>query len=258
MKQIVVALLLANVLLASCSNARVNGGDDELFDSRKWGKVIRQEVVVSDFTSIDLSEDFDVVYRQSDEPSVVIEGNEKVVAYHHVEVVDGALVDHKLPDAPRRMPTVRLVVASPMLKSVKLSGAGDIDIKEKVVFADLDVELSGSGDIDIEDMECGSINAVVSGSGDMKIDNAVCANGVSFVLSGSGDINADASCPKLSVEVTGSGDADLTVVCGVIDAAAIGTGNLKLKGTADVLNRKGRGLASIETKKLIVGKINLK
>ena len=257
MKQIVV-VLLANVLLASCTNARVNNDDDELFDSHKWGKVIRQEVVVSDFTSIDLSEDFDVVYRQSDEPSVVIEGNEKVVAFHHVEVVDGALVDHKLPDAPRRMPTVRLVVASPMLKTIKLSGAGDIDIKEKVTFASLNIELSGSGDIDVEDMECGAISAVVSGSGDMKIDNALCTDDVSFVLSGSGDINADVSCPKLSIETSGAGDADLTVVCNVIDATAVGTGNLKLEGTADVLNRKERGLASIETKKLTVGKINLK
>lgn len=258
MKQIVISLVLANMLFTSCTNTRVSSDDDELFDSHKWGKVIRQEIVASDFTSIDLSEDFDVVYRQAESPSVVIEGNENVVAYHHVEIVDGTLVDHKTEDAPKRMPSVRLVVASPMLKHVKLTGAGDIDIKEKVIFADLNVELSGSGDVDIEDMECGKLKAVVSGTGDMKIDNAVCSDDVTFVLSGSGDINVDASCPNLAIETSGSGDADITVSCKVIDASAIGTGNLKIKGSADVLNRKERGLASIEAKNLTVGEINLK
>jgi hypothetical protein len=94
MKQIVTMSVATMLLAASCTNVNVNNANDDFRDSHKWGKVIRQEVLVSGFTSIELSEDFDVVYRQSDEPSAFIEGNEKVVAYHHIEVANGVLVDY--------------------------------------------------------------------------------------------------------------------------------------------------------------------
>lgn len=258
MKRIFIVSLLIALFAISCTNADRSKMNGNLHDSRKWGKVIRQELVISDFTSIELSEDFDVVYCQDSVPSVIIEGNENVVAYHHVEVVNGVLVDHKTDDAPNNMPTVRLVVASPMLKSISVTGAGDIDIKDYVAVDDLNLELSGSGDIDIEHVECTSLKAVVSGSGDIKIDNAVCSGNADFGLTGSGDLNVEVSCNNVDIEVTGSGDADLNVKCNVVNASATGTGNLKLEGVVDVLNRRTSGLASIDTKKLDVNHINLK
>lgn len=258
MKQIVALSIVAMLLAASCTNVNVNDANGDFRDSRKWGKVIRQEVVVGDFTSIELSEDFDVVYRQAGEPSAFIEGNEKVVAYHHIEVVNGVLVDHKTDDAPMNMPPVRIVVSSPQLESIELSGSGDVDIKDSVSFGNLDLLLSGSGDIDIEHMECSSVKAVVSGSGDIKIDRAVCEVDATCDLTGSGDINVDVVCANVNVTVSGSGDAGLTVDCDMINAHATGTGNMKLKGVARVMNKRSSGLASIDTKKLEVGQINLK
>ena len=258
MKQIVTMSVATMLLAASCTNVNVNNANDDFRDSHKWGKVIRQEVVVSDFTSIELSEDFDVVYRQSDEPSAFIEGNEKVVAYHHIEVTNGVLVDHKTDDAPMNMPPVRIVVSSPQLKSIELSGSGDVDIKDSVALGDLSLLLSGSGDIDIEYLDCSSVKAIVSGSGDIKIDHVECEGDAVCDLTGSGDINVDVVSDNVNVTVSGSGDADLTVDCDVINAKATGTGNMKLVGTAKVLNKHSSGLASIDTKKLEVEQINLK
>ena len=258
MKGIFIPAFLIGLFAASCTDIKVGGKDDDFHDSRKWGKVIRQDLVMGDFTSIELSEDFDVVYCQGSVPSVVIEGNEKVITYHQVEVVGGVLVDHKTEDAPRNMPTVRLVVASPMLKSISISGSGDIDIKDSIEVDELDLQVSGSGDIDMEYVKCASLKAFVSGSGDIKIDNVVCSGSADFELTGSGDINVDVSCDNLDVKVTGSGDADLNVACKVANASATGTGNLKLEGVMDVLNRRTSGLASIVTKKLDVKQINLK
>ena len=258
MKRIMPLSIVAMLLAASCTNVNVNNANEDFRDSRKWGKVIRQEVVISDFTSIELSEDFDVVYRQGNEPSAFIEGNEKVVSYHHIEVANGVLVDHKTDDAPMNMPPVRIVVSSQQLESIELSGSGDVDIKDSVTFDNLSLLLSGSGDIDIEYMECSSVKAVVSGSGDIKIDHVVCAGDVTCDLTGSGDISVDVVCANVNVTVSGSGDAGLTVDCDVINANATGTGNMKLKGVAKVMNKHSSGLASIDTKKLEVGQINLK
>ena len=258
MKQIVTMSVATMLLAASCTNVNVNNANDDFRDSHKWGKVIRQEVVVSDFTSIELSEDFDVVYRQSDEPSAFIEGNEKVVAYHHIEVANGVLVDHKTDDAPMNMPPVRLVVTSPHLNYIEVSGSGDIDVKDSIAADDFKLLLSGSGDIDIEGLICKSVDAVVSGSGDIKIDNVSCQGDAFFELAGSGDLNVDVICENVDVAVSGSGDVDLTVDCAQINATATGTGNMELKGVANILNKRESGLASIDTKKLEVEPINLR
>ncbi len=260
---------------ASCIN-RQPLSEGGFRDSGRWGKVMKKDIPVTDFTAIELTENFDVVYVQGDTPSATIEGNEKVIAYHHVEVKDGMLVDHTDKDAPRHMPSVRIIVTSPTLSKVDICGEGDLDIDHKATLADLHISISGTGDVDIENLVCNNLTTTITGAGDisidtlhcqtigsnlngagdMKIDKAKCEGDVLLALNGAGDLNVDVKCANLKIAMSGAGDAKIDVKCKTITANALGTGQLKIKGHAEVINKEESGLAILDTEDLHVQKIN--
>lgn len=280
-KQILNAAIIATgttLLAASCMDVKHFDPETGLRDSSKWGKVVKKEISISDFSTIDLDGNFDVVYTQGHTATAIIEGNENVIAYHKVEVKDSALTDHTSKDAPNNMPSIRIIVTSPSLKAINLSGAGDLNIKKHLTCGNLDINLDGAGDIDIESVDCALLNATLSGAGDIKIDSMTCtslnanvsgagdikvdkttsANDAKFSITGAGDINAEIKCTFLHIEAAGAGDADLDVDCNTITAIASGTGTLELKGRAEVLHKSASGLSNIDSEKLQVENIEYK
>lgn len=264
------------LLASSCMDVKHFDPETGLRDSHKWGKVVEKSIDITDFNAIDLDGNFDIVYTQGHTTSATIIGNENVIAYHKVEVKDSTLVDHTSEDAPDNMPSIRIIVSSTSLRTINLSGAGDIDIKDNLICENLDISLDGAGDIDIEsvdckmfnasisgagdisidNMNCTSVNSNVSGAGDIKLDNTVCASDAKLNISGAGDIKADIKCRFIHVEVAGAGDADLNIDCNTITAIASGTGTLELKGHTEILNKNESGLSNIEFEKLEVKNIN--
>ncbi len=273
-----ITLIGAGLVAVSCMQPNGIGADSGFRDSGKWGKVVRKDIPVTDFTAIELSENFDVLYMQGDKPSATIEGNEKVIGYHHVEVQNGTLVDHTDKNTPRNIPSVRIILTSPTLSRIDIGGTGDIDIDHYVEFDDLHISLSGAGDVDIENMKCNnlttditgagdisidtlkcaSVNSTITGAGDMKFEKAKCEGDTKFTLSGAGDMNVDIKCANLTIDVSGAGDAKVDVKCHTITASAFGTGHLEIKGRAEVLNKEESGLSIVDTEDLHVQKINLK
>ncbi len=271
------AALGISMAVSSCVQY-TNMSENGFRDSERWGKVVKKQIEVSDFTGIELSGNFDVEYVQGDQPTAFIEGNEKVISYHHVEVENGTLVDHTSKDAPYNLPSVRIVLTSPTLSNISLSGAGDIDIDHKAQLGDINIQVSGAGDVDIENLNCQSlttaisgagditidtltctnVNSTISGAGDIKLENAKCEGNASLSLSGAGDLNADIKCTNMYVQVSGAGDAKIKVKCHTLTVDASGTGHLDIKGKAEVLHKSESGLAIVDTEDLSVKEIKLK
>ncbi len=255
-----------------------NVSENGFRDSERWGKVVKKQIEVSDFTGIELSGNFDVEYVQGDQPTAFIEGNEKVIGYHHVEVENGTLVDHTNKDMPYNAPSVRIVLTSSTLSHINISGAGDIDIDHKAQFEDFNIQVSGAGDVDIENLvcqsltttisgagdisidtlQCSQINTDISGAGDIKLDNTKCDGDATLSLSGAGDLNTDIECANLDVQVSGAGDAKIKVKCHTLTVNVSGTGHLDIKGDAEILHKSESGLSIVDTEDLHVKDIQLK
>ncbi len=95
------------------------------------------------------------------------------------------------------------------LRSVDVSGSGDIDILESISVPELSLSVNGSGDISAENISVDKIMVKVNGSGDVDIAGTTSTAGLT--VSGSGDIDASLSGIKhINAAIYGSGDITLS------------------------------------------------
>lgn len=115
----------------------------------------------------------------------------------------------------------RIEITVPTVEYLKISGSGDVDIKEmtgeefeyllqgsgdltmegKVAY--LTIEIAGSGDIDTKRLKAEHVAIEVNGSGDARVYAARSFKGT---VSGSGNITVFGNPPHTSAEVFGSGE----------------------------------------------------
>lgn len=269
--------ILSSLSFSSCVQSVSDGNTKDAYgNTKKWGEVIRKDLSLKDFKSINLDGDVDVVFTQSDTISVEVMGNEKVIDMYNFDVSNGILnVYYKSEKQSRIIPIVRLYVSAPTLQSVTLSGAGDIKIHENVVFEDFSINVTGAGDVDMENLGCGNLDIKISGAGDVDAEDVICKS-LSVDISGSGDIDlstvnaeGDANmsmsgaggikskilCENINASASGAGDLDLKVNCKQISIEISGVGDVELSGKAKKLKRNVRGFANVDTKELSVDEI---
>ena len=211
---------------------RKEAGKDDFRDSEKWGKVVKTAIACDTFTHIELTGNADVKFKQGDEQSVEVQGNEKAIAEHDIDVKDGILTVKRKDENKTTIPSIKLVVTAPNLESIEVAGAGDIDMKDETELAgDLSVHISGAGDISAQKIKCKKADVQISGTGDMT---------------------ADLKANDINVEISGAGDANLDVKCQNLTVWAGGTGEIDLKGECSHLTKRSGGMASIDSRRLRV------
>ena len=215
-------------------------------DSEKWGKVITVPLNLGEFKSIDVTGTVRVVYTQDTVCHVTAYGNEKAIEKYDVIVEDGDLTV-TLKDFSgkinRNTPAMTVYVSAPTLKKLEVSGAGDVDLENKVVQAEsLSIKVKGAGDIDIDSLEVKDLDLEISGAGDVDI-NWMKAEDVSMEISGAGDLNGTLIARDIEAEVSGAGDIDLNVDCRKVKADVKGAGDIILTGKCKIL-QKSSGKAS--------------
>ena len=237
---IAISLGIALYCMTSCTLSkdelkrivRKEAGKDDFRDSEKWGKVITKTLDLSEFTHIDLTGNADIKFMQGDAMSVEAYGNEKAIEGNDIYVEDGTLVVKMKEHADGRQPSIKLIVTAPTLESINVTGAGDIEMKDTIEFADdFDINVAGAGDVEIDRLKCKNFSIHISGAGDMK---------------------ADMKANDISVAISGAGDADLDVKCQNLTVTAGGTGEIELKGECSHLTKNSSGLASIDSRKLSI------
>jgi hypothetical protein len=205
-----------------------------------------QDRHLSGFNAVSVSGSFDVYITQGNTESVKVEGDADDISKIKTEVENGVLkvyvkkIGFSWNWNGDKKRTVRIVAKD--LKSIGMSGSGDIFFKDGFRTANLTVSTSGSGDItgkvDVKNLESvssgsgdislsgrASVSTVrLSGSGDFDARNLVTTS-TTVHISGSGDATVNTS-QKLSASVSGSGDVHYTGGATNISSTTSGSGDL--------------------------------
>jgi hypothetical protein len=223
MKTIMILTVTGLLLLTGCFR--------EYPCTRGEGSIEQVTLDLADFNSINLqgSMDVEVVYGAVQE--VVAEGQQNIIDELETSVVDGTwyislgtgcFTDFDL----------KIYITLPLLAKTKISGSGDIVVKDATVTESFSAESAGSGKTVIGSLNGASvINVKISGSGSISFLNACPGVGKLLVTN-----TASASfhgyplvVPECTVNVSGSGSCEVSA-SEKLNVRIIGSGNVYYKG----------------------------
>ena len=221
LKIITTTLFLSVICLSSCKKGPIWG-------IKGKGSNETRVINVSGFSKIDLSIDASVSYIQDSiyRVEVIAQPNIQDIIKINLEG-DRLIIKSDKNIRPRTH--IEVVVHSPDMYGLYISGSGNIIAGNQISTSSLEVNVSGSGDISIASIITQRLNAEISGSGNIKVSGGTTAY-ESFSVSGSGNVNAiGIQADKSIVDVSGSGDMNIWVLQN-LSADISGSGDIKYKG----------------------------
>ncbi len=255
-------MALTATMLASCEFSRSDlkimvkssQGKDSYRDSDKWGKVTTKPIDTGtdDITSITVDGSADVDIEQAESISIEVEGNEKAIDGHAIEIKDDELYVYNRKDQKyKNCPSIKIKIKAPNINKVTINGAGDVDIeKDYTIDNTLNVTINGAGDVEAESLTCENMNITIHGAGDMNAKKVKCKNAAEIQVSGAGDIKADIEANSINASISGAGDANLKVDCNNLYASVSGTGDIVLKGKCINFKKHESAKGSIDSRSL--------
>lgn len=167
------------------------------------GSVVRLPIKTAAFTGVALKGAMDITITQASATSVVASGTEAALAGLKVTVKDGVLhLEQENRRVFGRRDSLDIAIAMPDLRSVALSGSGDV-IVSNMKLDKVALNVSGAGDVTASG-SCNHLEARVAGAGDVAARNLKCRT-VAAQVSGAGDIAIHVD-QAVSAQVTGVGD----------------------------------------------------
>ena len=223
---------------------------------------------VGHFRAVASSLPANVYYVQADKQEVRVESTEELAPKVLTKVEDGKL-SLKLESGRYPKLILRVVVSSPDIEKLSVSGSGDL-IHEGVLHAsgslalkvsgsgdivtgeidsrDFEAQCSGSGSIRVSKLACDDFDGKVSGSGPIRVGSLSCDDFEAGV-SGSGDFSVDklTSTGGASARISGSGDIFLeeATVNGNMDLKTSGSGDITVNGSCHDLTAVTSGSGDI-------------
>jgi hypothetical protein len=166
-----------------------------------FAEQVREEREVPAFHSVDLRTVGSISLTQGDAQSLVVRADSNVLRYLKTEVQEGVLVISSRRNI-RRDDAPEITIEMKQVRSLGISGSGEIQGQNRIVSKSLDLVISGSGTIMLE-LNAEQLSSKVSGSGDMFLE--VEAKTLTTHISGSGDVELSGKSADLDVKISGSG-----------------------------------------------------
>lgn len=226
---------LSLIFLSSCAQDTVQGNGKMTSETRK---------VSSNFNAVESSGAFDVIIKDAaQDGNIELEGESNILDKIEVKVEDSRLILKQKPGFNfRNTRNVTITFNAKNLKSIGLSGSGNITTEGIHKAESFKVGLSGSGDIDAK-VSADDVNAGISGSGNIQLSGN--AGKFTAGISGSGDVNAFAlKANDVEVGISGSGNVEITSN-GNLKAAVAGSGDVYYKGNPQSVNAKSSGSGDV-------------
>ena len=200
------------------------------------GSVTSETRTTVSFNKIDNQGDFNVYYIHDTVFRVIVEAESNLIP-HIRTVVNGNTLEIDTRENLNNNYAMKVVVYSPVLDAVTLSGSGLINTG--LVHTDnFVVKLSGSGDI-YGDANTDYFETVISGSG--GIDFVVNSVNTKAVISGSGNIKLSGESTYADYLISGSGNIEsYNLLLNECTAKISGSGNI-YTNVSDYLNVKISG-----------------
>ena len=243
-------LMIAAMLLigTSCEKSvmPVRGNGDVVTETREFPS----------FDRVANEGEFEIFIVQDEEYSVTIEAESNLIGRIRTNM-NGNTLEVESRDNLRPSRPMRLIIHTPHMNGISLSGSGLIDLGH-IVTGTLDVSLSGSGiirgEVEAEEvflsmsgsgnsriaLECNYLETKISGSGEMFFNGN--AHTASFNISGAGAIKAyDLYLSECRTKVSGSGDMYINV-SDMLDVIISGSGSVYYLGYPEIhTNISGSG-----------------
>ncbi len=229
-------IVLSCFLLFSCR------WSDKIIEGN--GKIVNQNRSVKKVEKIELSGNFDVEITQSDKTQLSIETDENLQSYIVISESDNKLVlreksNYQLKSAQ----PIKILISTPKLSKISLSGSGSVIGKNKFSGMDkLVLSLSGNGKMDLN-VNTPEIKVDIAGVGSMILAGET--KKADFNIAGSGECDAaQLKTENTRVDVAGVGTVKVFADV-LLDVNVAGNGTVYYKGAASV-KQKIAGIGSIK------------
>ena len=202
---------------------------------------------VKNFSSISSSGSFDVYIKMGQRESLRLEGSKDMLSRVETIVENGDLKIRTKKDTQRSWrfgsgEKVKVYITAKALKSLNMSGSGDMRVDGIIKAEDFQSRLSGSGSIKLN-LNVSNYLAAISGSGEIYTTGS--AKNTDISVSGSGDFKGEKlRTSTANVKVSGSGDVSIHADQR-LNAAVSGSGDIYYAGNAKV-NSKTSGSGNIK------------
>jgi len=222
------------------------------FAQNWWGKgaikgegpIIEKTLDVSDFTGVSLGISGNVILKQGNQTSVVVEGQQNIIDNIQTDVY-GDVWRIRYDKNVRNHKRVTIYITMPTLTEAYVSGSGGM--KSKGAFSnlgDLELAVSGSGKLSL-DVDAKTIESAISGSGDIHL--AGNSHEMEVQISGSGELEGfNMQTKDCNIRISGSGECEISVAEN-LEVKVSGSGDVfykgnprvrsKISGSGDVVSR---------------------
>jgi hypothetical protein len=200
--------------------------DDELGCIKGNGDIISQQIFVPDFHSIDLQTVGNVYITQGNQQRVEVDLDKNLIDNLNTRVRNGKW-DIEFDRCINRISRFDVFITIPDIRSIELSGSGDIVGENNFDGDNLNLKISGSGNMDIA-FTGNSIDSRITGSGNMRIEGEV--ERIEHEVPGSGNLFAFGLLTDIAkITTSGSGDSEVNV-SDLLVVRITGSGNVFFKG----------------------------
>lgn len=197
---------------------------------------------ITGFNKIRLDIDADITYIQDSNYFVEISAQENVLNVLTTKVSAGEL-NVEFSKWVRRHSNISIVIHSPEIKGLNISGSGNITANGPINTNYMDLHISGSGNINLGTLNSDELEASISGSGNIQVNGGT-ANNQRATISGSGSMDMlGLSATNSNAKISGSGSITVKVIQ-QLDATISGSGNIRYAGTP-IVNTHISGSGSV-------------
>lgn len=217
--------LTAGIVLMSLNSCEKVVGD---------GPIATETRTAPAFTEIEFEVPGDLVFIEDPEREIIIEAQQNIIDVIET-YVSGNELNVKVKDNTniKTSKRINITVKGPGVRSLKLSGSGNLTVPGTFSANDARLRISGSGTMMVNNLDAINLEASISGSGNIDVVEGV-ADNEDLNISGSGDMNLlGVSAKKVSTETSGSGTIKVNV-SEELDTRISGSGDVYYKGAPAV------------------------
>jgi len=145
---------------------------------------------LSGFTSIHVTDSYEVIFTQSDNFKVFIDSADSEVLQRTLTYIEGSTlhVKYKAHTLARLSDKIRLYIEAPDIDTIRVDGTGSFRSDSKLTSARLNIIVNGTGKITLHDIDATTIEVTKSGSGLIRANGVIDCDTLIANMNGTGNM----------------------------------------------------------------------
>ena len=222
------ALAFGWLIVLSCSTGVITG------------QTVRETRDLPAFNAVALTMSANVFISQGNPQRVEVEAEKSNMEIIETELDGSTLKITTQKGHWRDLGKVNVYITVSDIRSLSVSGSGDITCQTAVKSGEIDIDVSGSGSISVPTLESSDIAVTITGSGNVKLAGTNAQATLETLITGSGSFNGEElQVARGDINITGSGSARVNVLK-ELETNITGSGNVLYKGNP-VINATATG-----------------